>query len=106
MRSQDTHLYTHSAAVAGTNPPRSPIVRIPIDSDWWIKRALDAGAHGILVPLLRTPDQVKAVVQNAKYPPKGIRGFGPMYTHHAFACDGAEYKAGADDNLVCAFTST
>lgn len=55
----------------------SPIVR-----PWWndmvaIKRALDIGAQGILVPWVNTEDQAKAVVSYTRYAPKGLRGCGP-----------------------------
>ena len=97
--------YTHSSLVSAAH--RSPIVRIPTAADWWIKRALDSGAHGVMIPLLKTAAEVRAVVSASRYPPKGTRGFGPMYTHHAFGtggegqvCTAQEYKAGADDILV------
>ncbi|PFH57454.1 hypothetical protein XA68_15043 [Ophiocordyceps unilateralis] len=60
----------------------SLIVRIPDMQSWMVKRALDAGAHGILVPLLRSVQQAKEVVQAAKFPPQGRRGFGSP-----FSCD-------------------
>ncbi|KAK0656522.1 Pyruvate/Phosphoenolpyruvate kinase-like domain-containing protein [Cercophora newfieldiana] len=54
----------------------SPIVRIPDLQGWMIKRALDSGAHGILVPLIRTVEEVENIVAAAKFPPQGKRGFG------------------------------
>ena len=42
--------------------------------------ALDAGAHGIMVPLIKTASDARYVVDSAKFPPKGGRGFGsPLY---------------------------
>jgi 4-hydroxy-2-oxoheptanedioate aldolase len=41
----------------------SPLVRIPDKERWMIKRALDAGAHGIMVPLLSTVEEVEEVVE-------------------------------------------
>jgi len=41
----------------------SPLVRIADKERWMIKRALDAGAHGIMVPLLSTIEEVQEVVQ-------------------------------------------
>jgi 4-hydroxy-2-oxoheptanedioate aldolase len=32
----------------------SPIIRIPVDAEWMIKRALDAGAHGVMTPMCHT----------------------------------------------------
>ncbi|CAF3593561.1 unnamed protein product [Fusarium graminearum] len=54
----------------------SPIVRLPDMQGWMVKRALDSGAHGIVVPLLRTPEEARQLVQSAKFPPQGRRGFG------------------------------
>ena len=42
----------------------SPLVRIPDSEGWMIKRALDAGAHGIMVPLLSTVAEVEEVVKH------------------------------------------
>lgn len=60
-----------------------------------------------MVPLLKTAAEVRAVVSASRYPPKGTRGFGPMYTHHAFGtglehqvCTAQEYREGADGVLV------
>jgi 4-hydroxy-2-oxoheptanedioate aldolase len=41
----------------------SPLVRIPDSQGWMIKRALDAGAHGIMIPLLSNAKEVEEVVQ-------------------------------------------
>ncbi|KAH8111365.1 Phosphoenolpyruvate/pyruvate domain-containing protein [Phellopilus nigrolimitatus] len=102
----DTHLYTHITAISAAG--RSPLVRVPEASAWWAKRALDAGAHGLMVPLLRTAADARDAVASVQYPPKGIRGFGPMYTHHAFGedCTPQEYKEGAGDLLVLAQIET
>jgi 4-hydroxy-2-oxoheptanedioate aldolase len=44
-----------------------------------VKRALDAGAHGVMVPLLETADEARMLVKNSKFPPMGRRGFGCTY---------------------------
>jgi len=51
------------------------LVRIPNGSHWEILSALDAGATGIVVPHVRTAEQVAAIVDAAHYPPYGSRGF-------------------------------
>ncbi|RDA93092.1 hypothetical protein CP533_4113 [Ophiocordyceps camponoti-saundersi (nom. inval.)] len=63
----------------------SPIVRIPDMQSWMVKRALDAGAHGILVPLLRSAEQAKEAVMAAKFPPIGRRGFGSPLSPERFS---------------------
>ena len=42
-----------------------------------IKRILDTGAHGVLVPWINTKEDAEYAVQACKYPPEGLRGFGP-----------------------------
>ena len=59
----------------GTNC--TPIVRVQSDDPSIIKRMLDAGAHGVVVPLCNTAEDAKRIVEACKYPPEGIRGFGP-----------------------------
>jgi len=52
------------------------ILRVPENDEVWIKRALDTGCDGVLVPQVRTADEVERAVRAAKYPPRGIRGVG------------------------------
>jgi 4-hydroxy-2-oxoheptanedioate aldolase len=47
----------------------SPLVRIPANEGWMVKRALNSGAHGIVVPLLYTAEDIRKLVQTAKFPP-------------------------------------
>jgi len=42
-----------------------------------IGRALDAGAQGVVCPLIETEEDAEAVVQAVKYPPRGARSWGP-----------------------------
>ncbi len=58
------------------NTLTTPLVRIPEISPGIIKRVLDLGAHGIIVPQVNTAQEVAAAVRYAKYPPEGIRGVG------------------------------
>lgn len=53
-----------------------PLVRIPEVQQGLIKRVLDIGAAGILVPQVYGPEEVEKAVRFAKYPPWGIRGVG------------------------------
>ena len=74
------HEAVHAVASCGA----SPIVRIAENQGWLVKRALDAGAHGILVPMLRGVEDAERVVQYAKFPPQGVRGFGSPFAAGAF----------------------
>lgn len=67
----------------------SPIVRVPDGQHWMIKRALDAGAHGILVPLLQTVEDAQNIAKFSKFPPTGNRGFGSPFSMEKFVEQGA-----------------
>ncbi|MFG1922547.1 HpcH/HpaI aldolase/citrate lyase family protein [Cryptosporangium sp. NPDC048952] len=54
----------------------APIVRVPGRDQGFIQRILDAGAEGIMVPHVDTPDQAREVVTAARFPPRGTRGVG------------------------------
>lgn len=66
----------HEAVAAIAACGVSPVVRVQEGQHWMIKRALDAGAHGIIVPLLYTVEDAKNVVKYSKFPPQGNRGLG------------------------------
>lgn len=55
-----------------------PIVRVPSRNEAVIGRVLDAGAMGVVVPMIETVDQAEAVVSASRYSPFGIRSFGPI----------------------------
>ncbi|HEY5700919.1 MAG TPA: aldolase/citrate lyase family protein [Gammaproteobacteria bacterium] len=52
------------------------IVRVPATDEIWIKKVLDAGADGIIVPQVSTPENARRVVGWCRYPPDGVRGVG------------------------------
>ncbi|TCC34992.1 HpcH/HpaI aldolase family protein [Kribbella sindirgiensis] len=60
--------------------PRATVglVRVEANDPTPIGRALDAGATGVIVPLIDSADDVARAVRAAKYPPVGARSFGPM----------------------------
>lgn len=74
----------------------TPIVRVQWNDFAMINRALDIGAHGIIVPLVNTKEDVAKALQYATYPPKGMRSYGPR---RAIMRD-AEYMATADEEIL------
>ena len=54
-----------------------PIVRPPTNEPIVIKRILDAGAFGIVIPMVNTRIEAENAVKACRYPPEGIRGYGP-----------------------------
>lgn len=53
-----------------------PVARIPINDPVWIHRTLDAGAKGLIVPMIKNKSEALAAISESKYPPVGCRGFG------------------------------
>jgi 2-keto-3-deoxy-L-rhamnonate aldolase RhmA len=62
----------HVRAVARSRT--APLVRVPEIEEGTFKRVLDLGAEGLLVPMVRSAEEVRRAVRFAKYPPEGIRG--------------------------------
>ena len=54
-----------------------PLVRVAWNDPVLIKRALDIGAYGVIIPWVNTNEEAIKAVQACKYPPEGIRGVGP-----------------------------
>ena len=69
-----------------------------------VKRALDSGAHGIVVPLLYTAEDARKLVQAAKFPPQGQRGFGGPFSMGMFdvqgGMSGLQYLQQANEALL------
>ena len=80
----------------------TPLTRVAAGTVDQIKRALDAGAQGVLVPLVNTAEQAAEVVQHAKYPPQGARGNGGLLPHMGFAASRASYSVDANSQTMVA----
>jgi len=52
----------------------SPLVRIPACEPYLVKRVLDLGVVGVMIPLVSTPEDAALAVKSMRYPPEGIRG--------------------------------
>ncbi len=74
------------------------IVRVPWNDQVYIKRILDAGAESVMVPMVETVEQAKAVVAACRYPPQGQRSFGP-WRHAGLVRDIDAWWKGANDRL-------
>ncbi len=58
----------------------TPIVRVDKDNPYIIRKVLEIGAQGIIVPHIETRKEAEEVVKAAKFPPKGIRGYGMCHS--------------------------
>jgi 4-hydroxy-2-oxoheptanedioate aldolase len=77
-----------------------PLARVPVGSHDHIKRALDGGAWGVIVPMVDTAEQAQAAVAAAKYPPTGDRSTGGGLHALSFGTTTADYYAHADEQTV------
>jgi 4-hydroxy-2-oxoheptanedioate aldolase len=70
-----------------------PIVRVPWNEPGIIGKTLDAGAHGVIVPMVNDREQAEAVVRAVRYAPQGSRSWGPVMAgmrhadHRAWAAE-------------------
>ena len=53
-----------------------PLVRVGENDPNLIKRVMDAGAHGVIVPMVNSKEDAEKAVRSVKYPPRGFRGVG------------------------------
>lgn len=79
-------------AASASNTPT--LVRVPWNEPSTIMRVLDGGATGVIVPMINTADDARAVVQACRYPPLGQRSYGPV---RAAITHGPDYFAHAND---------
>jgi 4-hydroxy-2-oxoheptanedioate aldolase len=77
-----------------------PLARVPKGNHDYIKRTLDAGAWGIVVPMVDTVEQAKIAIAAAKYPPIGNRSLGGGMHSLNFDCSSAEYFQRANDEIL------
>jgi 2-keto-3-deoxy-L-rhamnonate aldolase RhmA len=77
----------------------STVIRVPWNDKTMIKRALDLGPDGILVPLVNTRQEAEDAVRAMKYPPVGERGAG-LGRAQAYGMHIGEYLQGANDEVL------
>lgn len=83
-------------AISTTNT--MPFVRVPWNEPYEIMKVLDAGAYGIVVPLVNNREEAERAVSACRYPPDGNRSFGPA---RATLYAGNDYAIGANDEIAC-----
>jgi 4-hydroxy-2-oxoheptanedioate aldolase len=74
-----------------------PVVRVPWLEPGIIMKSLDAGAYGLICPMVNTRDDAAKLVAYSHYAPRGTRSFGPT---RALFYGGADYPQQADDTIV------
>ncbi|MEE2778837.1 MAG: aldolase/citrate lyase family protein [Acidobacteriota bacterium] len=75
-----------------------PLARVAWNDPVQIKRVLDSGAYGVVIPWVNTPDEARQAVSACRYPPDGTRGFGPW---RAALYGGRDYAQHANEEIAC-----
>ena len=75
------------------------VVRVPWNDHVWIKRVLDLGPAGLMIPMIESAGEARDAVEAMQYPPTGRRGLGPARAAR-YGRDLPEYLDRADDELV------
>jgi len=89
-------IYRTSGSVA------SPIVRVVWNDMNAIKRALDTGAHGIIVPWVSDKEMATNAVRYSRYPPEGLRGIAASRPASAWGIPSSEYLEIANEKIFVA----
>ena len=76
----------------------TPLVRVPWNEPSVIMKVLDAGAYGVIVPMVSNRAEAERAVAACRYPPAGIRSNGP---NRALFYGGADYQKNADREMLC-----
>jgi 4-hydroxy-2-oxoheptanedioate aldolase len=80
-----------------SSTPTVPIVRVPWLEPGILMKSLDAGAYGLICPMVNTREDAQRFVAYTNYAPRGTRSFGPV---RALLYGGADYPTHANDTIV------
>jgi 2-keto-3-deoxy-L-rhamnonate aldolase RhmA len=80
--------------------PVIPIVRVQWNDPAVIKRVLDIGAYGVMIPWIADRREAEAAVRATKYPPAGIRGIAGSHRAGGYGRHAAEYWKRANDEIL------
>ncbi len=79
--------------------PVLPMVRVPWNEPGIVGKVLDAGAYGVICPMINTKDEAAALVSYMRYPPAGKRSNGPIRA--AIYGTAGAYQKTANDEILC-----
>src|SRR6266550_2941059 len=89
-------MVTMLQAVAATDI--TPLVRVPWNEPGIIGKTLDAGARGVIIPMVNTVEEAERAVWSCRYAPAGGRSYGPLRANY-YA--GFDYFEHANDDVLC-----
>ncbi len=78
--------------------PATPLARVPWLDPAMIMKVLDAGAYGVICPMINSREDAERLVSYVRYPPHGCRSFGPS---RAVFSAGSDYGERADGEVLC-----
>jgi len=82
---------------AVSTTPTIPLARVLWGDPAYVMKILDAGAYGVICPMISTREQAEALVRACKYPPRGYRSWGPV---RASLYAGGDYGDRANADLI------
>lgn len=91
---------TMFGAIAEANRGCVPLARVPCNRHEHFKRVLDAGAMGVIVPMVLKRQEAEDAVKACLYPPRGNRSVGGTVSALNFDCSPAEYFSRVDDEIL------
>lgn len=80
-----------------SSTPAVPLVRVSKNDYALVMQLLDAGAYGVICPMISTPEDARTFVSYCRYPPVGQRSFGPA---RGLLYGGADYFSKANDEIL------
>ncbi|MGB8275860.1 MAG: aldolase/citrate lyase family protein [Alphaproteobacteria bacterium] len=81
--------------------PAVALVRVPENAPVYLKRVLDAGPNGVMIPAVQTPADAQNAVAACRYPPRGVRGVAhPIARASGYGTDLARYMADFERELL------
>ncbi len=88
-----------SRAIEAQNAPTETIVRVPCNDQARIKRVLDIGVAGVMVPMIESAEEARSLVDAVNYPPEGTRGIATGRAAE-YGIDFVEYVSEANGSIV------
>ena len=93
MEHTGTSLETIKAQIAYCRGlPIAPMARVPRAEYHFLARALDIGCHGVMIPMVESEAQARAIVEATHYPPRGRRGAAFGFAHDDYAAGDPKNK--------------
>jgi len=94
----------HALILATAGTDTVPMARIAANLPWLAKPLLDAGVLGITVPMVCNRLEAQAAASALRYPPKGVRMWGPFYAPLRWNLAQRDYMNAANEDVLCMVT--